>query len=366
MTAHTCNWGILATGGIATTFTKDLLTDPKSRKVDDIQHKVVAVASSSSVERAKAFISEVGADPSQCNAYGSYEEFVKDDKIDIVYIATPHSHHYENALLCLEAGKNVLCEKPFTINEKQSAHLVKVARQKNLFLMEAVWTRFFPITIAIQKLLHEDKVLGKIHRVYSDLSMAFKPDPKHRLYAPELGGGALLDLGIYPLTWQMLLLYQHPDNKKSVPKVTSSLMKTPLTGVDEYTTLILDFEGVHAQGIVTSSLSVKTSEAYCVHVQGEKGSLSIPWATYRPESYVLTLKDEQGKLGQPETKVFEIPGHGMFWEADACARGLRDGKKELERCSLDESLLTMRIMDQVRYSNDFRYPENLEAVRSDA
>ena len=126
---RTIRWGILATGGIAETFTRDLLVDPKTRDVTSVKHTVVAAASSSSKSRAEEFLKTVGA-PSAAKAYGSYGELVQDDEIDIIYIATPHSHHYQNAMLCLEAGKNVLCEKAFTVNAEQAKILVKKAREK--------------------------------------------------------------------------------------------------------------------------------------------------------------------------------------------------------------------------------------------
>jgi len=130
----TVRWGILATGGIAKTFTTDLLVDPKTRGVDSVVHTVVAAASSSGVDRAQEFLKEVGAPPS-AKAYGSYKEFVQDSNIDIVYVATPHSHHYQCAMLCLEAGKNVLCEKAFTVNAAQTKALVKKAQEKVSKLM---------------------------------------------------------------------------------------------------------------------------------------------------------------------------------------------------------------------------------------
>jgi len=128
-TPPTIRWGILATGGIAQTFTKDLLVDPKTRGVTTLTHTVVAAASSSGQSRAEQFLKDVGA-PSSAKTYGSYKEFVTDSNIDIVYIATPHSHHYQNAMLCLEAGKNVLCEKAFTVNAAQAKLLVKKAKEK--------------------------------------------------------------------------------------------------------------------------------------------------------------------------------------------------------------------------------------------
>ena len=128
-TPKTVRWGILATGLIAQTFTKDLLVDPKTRNVHSVVHTVVAAASSSSKSRAEQFLKDVGAS-SSAKAYGSYEELVKDPEIDIIYVATPHSHHYQNVMLCLEAGKNVLCEKAFTVNAAQLKILVKKAKEK--------------------------------------------------------------------------------------------------------------------------------------------------------------------------------------------------------------------------------------------
>lgn len=137
MSKFQLKWGILATGGIAESFARDLWPNPETRGVNDIEHKVVAAASSSSAKRAEDFLKEVRA-PEGAKAYGSYKELVQDPNVDIIYVATPHSHHYQNARLCLEAGKNVLCEKAFTTNAAQLETLIKIAKEKNVFLMEAV------------------------------------------------------------------------------------------------------------------------------------------------------------------------------------------------------------------------------------
>lgn len=137
MSKFQLKWGILATGGIAEAFTRDLWPNPETRGVNDIEHKVVAAASSSSSKRAEEFLKEVRA-AEGAKAYGSYKELVQDPNVDIIYVATPHSHHYQNVRLCLEAGKNVLCEKAFTTNAAQLEVLIKIAKEKNLFLMEAV------------------------------------------------------------------------------------------------------------------------------------------------------------------------------------------------------------------------------------
>ena len=177
------------------------MLDPSTRDVSDVKHTVVAAASSSSAERAKKFLQECNC-PSDAVAYGSYAELVKDKNIDIVYVATPHSHHYQNTMLCLEAGKHVLCEKAFTVNAAQAKKLVTTAEAKKLFLMEAVWTRYFPLSIQIRKLITDDTI-GAVHRVIADLSFGDNVEEKygtdHRMVNIDLAGGALLDRKHIPL-----------------------------------------------------------------------------------------------------------------------------------------------------------------------
>ena len=171
------------------------MIDPSTRDVSDIKHTVVAAASSSSADRAKQFLQECKC-PSSAKGYGSYEELVKDKDVDIVYVATPHSHHYQNTMLCLLAGKNVLCEKAFTTNAAQAKKLIETAKEKKLFLMEAVWTRFFPLSVKIRKMI-ESGELGSVHRVIADNSFGEDVEKvwetKHRMVNQDLAGGALLD-----------------------------------------------------------------------------------------------------------------------------------------------------------------------------
>ena len=171
------------------------MIDPSTRNVSDVKHTVVAAASSSSVDRAKKFLEECEC-PSSAVSYGSYEELVEDKNIDIIYVATPHSHHYQNVMLCLNAGKNVLCEKSFTVNAAQAKKLVEKAKAKKLFLMEAVWTRYFPVSIEIRQII-ESGALGSLHRVIADLSFGKDVEKEwsldHRMVNLDLAGGALLD-----------------------------------------------------------------------------------------------------------------------------------------------------------------------------
>lgn len=237
------------------------MLDPSSRDVHDIKHTVVAAASSSAASRAKKFL-ETCKCPSDAKAYGSYEELVKDPNVDIIYVATPHSHHYQNTMLCLLAGKHVLCEKAFTVNAAQTKKLIETAKGEKLFLMEAVWTRFFPLSIQIRKMI-ENCELGAVYRVFADLSFGQDVEntwgadgAKHRMVNMDLAGGAMLDrassfaapsspfptvfpfrisdpptnslltptVGIYPLTWVFQSIYHTlPPASRKPPSVTSSI-----------------------------------------------------------------------------------------------------------------------------------------------
>ncbi|HJR37027.1 MAG TPA: Gfo/Idh/MocA family oxidoreductase, partial [Nocardioidaceae bacterium] len=194
-------WGILATGKIARSFATDLMLLPEAE---------LAAVASRRLESARAFADEFGAGA----AYGSYAELVADPAVDVVYVATPHALHKENTLLAFEAGKPVLCEKPMTVTAEDAAELVAVAREKRLFLMEAMWMRCNPVIRRLQQ-LSASGALGRIEQVRADLGFVVDQPPTHRLLAPELGGGALLDMGIYPLTFAQVFLGE-PDQMAAV------------------------------------------------------------------------------------------------------------------------------------------------------
>lgn len=185
-------------------FVKDLLIDSSLRGAGDIAHTVAAVSSSSCKTKADEFIRTFKV-PAPCAAYGSYEELVKDPNVDIVYVATPHSHHFQNAMLALEHGKHVLCEKAFTVNAKQAEILVETAKKKKLFLMEAVWTRFFPISVQIRDLIRKGEI-GEVLRAVADTSGSAgdnaedKWGVKHRMVNLDLAGGALLDCEYFTIS----------------------------------------------------------------------------------------------------------------------------------------------------------------------
>jgi predicted dehydrogenase len=173
----------------------DLLIDPSTRGTSDVAHSVVGVASTSGKERAAKFCRDLHVDES-CQHYGSYEELVKDGNVDIVYVASPHSHHFQHTLLALHAGKHVVCEKPLTVNASQARMLYRTAKEDNLFLLDAVWTRYFPLSIQIRKSIQNGEI-GEVLRVMADTSFGIHPDiaiketPRKLTY--DLAGGALLE-----------------------------------------------------------------------------------------------------------------------------------------------------------------------------
>ena len=378
------------------TFTKDLTVDPKTRGVTHIKHVVAAAASSSSQKRAQEFLKEVGA-PADAKAYGSYEELVKDPNIDIVYIATPHSHHYQNAMLCLEAGKPVLCEKALTTNAAQAKALVAKAKEKKLFFMEAVWTRYFPLSAWVRAQVTSG-TLGAVHRVLADNSMATDPeatyaDGSHRMVNPDLAGGALLDAGVYALTWLFQTLYttQDPAARKRPSVVSALRLYVPTRQADEMATMVVTFpggagDGGDAHGVATTSIRLSPAPAGekgaapCVRVQGDKGELQIFPPAYRPTKTRLVLRDgtveEKGWAPFPgpgkgsgwyngfgKAQNAEGEGHGMFWEADEAATALVEGRLEAKYENWEETITIMEIMDEVRKQGGLVYPEKIETTQ---
>ncbi|KAF4956876.1 hypothetical protein FSARC_11455 [Fusarium sarcochroum] len=390
---RTIRWGILATGGIAKAFGRDLSIDPTTRSVSDLRHELVAAASSSSKAKAEEFLQHCDA-PTHAKAYGSYAELVKDPDVEVIYIATPHSHHYRNAMLCLEAGKNVLCEKAFTVNAKQAIKLAETARQKNLFLMEGLWTRYFPLSLYVREIIESGR-LGPIERVLADHSLPYAggfEDDSHIMVNPDLAGGILLDGGIYSLTWAFQTLYApQPESSRQPPLIKSAVAKYDRTGVDAMTTILLEFPRSKAQGgtahaIASTSLGLSNDAITKEHdavvpnirIQGQYGEVQVFPPAYRPTRTRLILKDgtvddrqwpqpRPGKgsgwyTGYGSSLNPEGEGHGLFWEADDAGKALVEGRKEGSLLGLDESILIMEIMDKVRSEAGIVYADEVETT----
>ncbi|GAB1819084.1 Gfo/Idh/MocA family protein [Herbidospora sp. RD11066] len=319
-------WAIIGTGGIAAAFASDLrLTDAG---------ELVAVGSRTAA-RAEAFAAEVGAPRSS----GDLAAMLAADDIDAVYVATPHPAHHAGALAAIEAGKAVLVEKPFTINRSEAEELVAVAKARGVFLMEAMWTRFLPHMVRIRELLAEER-LGDVRLVVAEHGVWFRHDPVHRMFDPHLGGGALLDLGVYPVSF-LSMVFGAPDT------VTASTQFGD-TGVDGQTSVITGYSGGR-QGVAVSSM-----EAFLPNrasIAGTDARIDLdPW-WYRPTSFTLTERS-----GAVERYTFEVPGNGLRFQAEEVARCVRAGLLESPILTLAETCQIMGTMDEVRAQAGLVYP----------
>ena len=311
-------WGILGTGGIAHTFAEDLrLTDSG----------VVGAVGSRNQDNADRFADEFGIEA----RHPSYESLVADTTVDVIYVATPHPLHRENAIMALRAGKPVLVEKPFAMNAEAAAEIVAVAREENLFAMEAMWTRFLPHVAQIREWLAA-RALGELVTVTADHGQWFPEDPKSRLFAPELGGGALLDLGIYPVSFASMIL--GPPNR------IAAVIDPAFTGVDAQTSMVFGYEA-GAQAVLTCTLRAKTPTR--ASIVGTKARIEIDGDFYAPATVTLLPRD-----GEPTQIESTHDGRGLRHQADEVARRLTAGDLESPLMPLDESIAIMKTMDEVQ------------------
>ena len=310
-------WGILGTGGIATAFVEDLkLTDSGA---------AVAVGSRSQ-ESADRFADAFDIP----GRHASYESLVADPDVDVIYVATPHPMHRDNAILALRAGKHVLVEKPFTMNAEEAREVVAVARENRRFVMEAMWTRFLPHIGVVRDWL-ADGVLGEIVTVIADHGQWFAEDPEFRLFAPQLGGGALLDLGVYPVSFASMVL--------GPPARIVSLSDPAFTGVDAQTSMIFGYDsGAHA--VLTTTLRAKSPTR--ASIVGTEARIEIAGDFYAPADVTLHPRG-----AEPQTVASVHEGRGLHHQADEVARRLAAGELESETMGLAETISIMETMDTV-------------------
>ncbi|MNM08249.1 1,5-anhydro-D-fructose reductase [compost metagenome] len=319
-------WGIIGTGGISLKFAKDLAYSKDS---------ILWAAGSRTAESAERFAAELGVP----KAYGSYEELVADPEVDAVYIGTPHPFHKENAMLALSAGKAVLCEKPFTVNSGELAELVAFAREKNLFLMEAMWSRFIPAMVKVREWINAGKI-GELRLLKADLGFRDEWNPEGRLLNPALGGGALLDVGIYPVSLSSMLFGPHP-------KQLASTVHIGETGVDEHFSLLLSY----GSG-VTASLNgaVRLTLDDPAYIYGTEGRIILPSAV-NPGKAELYIGSELVETFSDNRECM-----GYAYEADEVNRCLAAGLTESPVMPLDESIEIMKLLDAVRSEWGLKYP----------
>lgn len=317
LTIPPLGWGLIGTGGIAQTFAADLAFTESGRAV---------AVGSRHIDSANRFADRFDIP----NRHTSYEALVADPDVDVVYVATPHPMHHANALLALRAGKPVLVEKAFTMNAAQAEELVATARSEGLFLMEAMWTRFLPHIVEIRRLLTEG-ALGEIVTVSADHGQWFAEDPEFRLFAPELGGGALLDLGVYPVSFASMVLGK-PDR-------IATLIDPAFTGVDGQTSMLFGYAS-GAQAVLTCTLFAKSPTRGAI--VGSDARIEIDGDFYAPASFQLISRGGERSLYEARHE-----GGGLWHEAEEVARCLREGLLESPLMPLDESIEIMRTMDAV-------------------
>jgi predicted dehydrogenase len=319
-------WGILASGGIAQAFARDL---------SYFNHHIVAAVGSRSQESADSFAAEFPG----CTAYSSYEALVADPTLDAIYVASPHPYHVSNTVLALNAGKPVLCEKPFTINAAEARQMKAAADANGVALMEAMWARFLPHMHKVREILASG-ILGDIWAVEADHGQRLSDYANPRHWEPSLGGGALLDLGIYPISFAHMVLGV-PD------KITSSATFTD-KGVDASSTVIFDYKS-GAQAILTSNMMVSTP---CrATICGTLGKIEIDRTFYNPTSMRVIMHD-----GTTTEYPKEYKGHGLRDQALEFERVVRSGAKSSAILTPDESILIMESLDEVRKQIGLIYP----------
>lgn len=319
-------WGILGTGGIAKAFARDL---------SYFNNHIVQAVGSRTIDKACEFAIEFPG----CTPYGSYLELVSDPMIDAVYVATPHPAHVSNTLLALNAGKPVLCEKPFAVNAIEAQSMVAASRANNVALLEAMWTRFLPHIAQLRSLIAAGAI-GEIINVEADHGQYLIDYGIPRLIEPSLAGGALLDLGIYPVSFAHLILGKPK-------KITASGVLTA-KGVDSQTSAIFDFAG-GAQAILTTTLLTQTP---CrATVAGTLGRIEIDRTFYNPTNMRMVLLN-----GETTEFPSSYQGHGLREQAAELERMVRNSELESPLLTHSESIEIMASLDEIRKQIGLRYP----------
>ena len=325
MADKTIRWGILGPGAISTKFATGLQA---------ADNGILVAVGSRNLQRAAEFAERFGATES----HGSYQALVENEGVDAIYIGTPHTFHKEHTILALRHGKHVLCEKPFAINRSEAADMVTAAQEADRFLMEAMWSRFLPTLVKVRELIAEGAI-GEVRMLQADFGFRTKVNPEGRLFKPELGGGALLDVGIYPISLASML-FGKPDKIKSMANFGT-------TGIDEETAILLGYP--HGEMAVCTT-AVRLNTPHEAFIQGTEGSIHIhaPWWV----STHITVK----RGGETEMLHLPYKGNGYTHEAEALGHGVASGKLESAVMPLQESLDILETMDTIRQEWGLVYP----------
>lgn len=295
---------------------------------------LMAVASRS-LARAQEAAQQYGAK----YAFGSYEELAACDEVDLVYVATPHPFHCEHAILMMSHGKHVLCEKPMALDEAQTLRMTQYAKEHGVFLMEAMWTRFFPAMDDMRARIAAGEI-GEIRHIFSVFSGSNQVDPESRLYNPALAGGAMLDIGVYPLMACTDLLGWQPEKVQGLYRVTE-------TGVDGAMSVQLQYAGGATAQIMTAFDAASPSQ---LQIYGTKGHIVMP-EFWRPTAYELTTL-----AGETTRHAFRPENEGHHYEFEEAARCIREGLTESPRMTHEESVAIARITQALRHEAGVFYP----------
>jgi len=318
-------WGIMGTGAIAHKFAEGL----KAAEAGELG----GVGS-----RKKQTAEKFGDEFAVPIRYGSYADLAADDRLDAIYIATPHPQHRDNSIMCIEAGRAVLCEKPFTVNAAQAAEVIRAARKGKVFCMEAMWTLFLPSFVKLRELLAE-RSIGDVRMVFADFGFRGGWNPQGRLLNPQYAGGSLLDIGIYTLALALMVLGK--------PSRITSQAHIGETCVDEQAGIVLGYDG-GALAVLGCAIRAQTQqEAWIVGTEGSI-HLQAPW--WKTQKMTLTFGSK------PRTIKAPMVGNGYNYEADHLARCLAAGRLESDIMPLTESLSLMETMDEIRSQWNLKYP----------
>jgi predicted dehydrogenase len=320
-------WGILGAGGIAGAFVKDLQANGRT----------VAAVGSRSQQKAREFADRFGIR----GAHGSYADLVADGSVDAVYVATPHPMHAPDAELALNAGKHVLVEKPFTVNAAEARTVVELAAARGLVVLEAMWTRWVPTMVRLREVLGSGAI-GDVRTLIADHTQLIKKDLTSRMYDPALGGGALLDLGVYPISFA--------SDVFGPPRTISAVSAPTETGVDAQTSIVFGYDGGRT-ALIHTALDTKGPNAAAI--LGTEGRIAIDPVWYTPTSFtVFGPKDEViERYDAPE-----ITGRGMQFQAFELERLVAEGALGGDILSPAESVSIMATMDDIRKQIGLRYP----------
>jgi len=318
-------WGIVGLGNIAVKFAEDMSLSQDA--------ELFGVASRE-MDKALIFAKEFGAK----KAFGSYDELINHPEVDVVYIATPHSMHYELTLKCIESGKAVLCEKPMGLDAIQVKEMIDFARSKKVFLMEGIWTRLIPATKTFLKLM-DDKIIGEIKNVRADFGFASIHSKESRIFNKKLGGGSLLDVGIYPVYLSLLLLGE--------PKSIQVEAEMTDTGVDKNCTMMFHYEN-GAIANLFSSIAEKTPTDG--EIVGTKGSIKLHSRFHHPQKITIDVNGEASKTIEENYR-----GGGYIHEIEEVNNCLFEGKTESDLLPLDISLRLSKILDLVKNEINLDY-----------